>query len=200
MKAFLAVARVIVWIIEAICLIAMVSLVFSFFLLLFGANPTAWFTQFVYSVAKPFMAPFKSVFPGQLFVWPDVRIGYVNLGIIVALAFYAIVSSLVSWVYVRLSGSYYRRQAQDSLSRDVAVISAASAAAATSQAQAATQAAQAETQAAQAQASAAQAAAQAQAAPAQPVEAVPYPPAAEPRVQPGYIPSEQQPVPPDNQA
>ena len=108
MKVFLGVARVIVWIIEAICLIAMVSLVFAFFLLLFGANPTAAFTRFVYAVAKPFLAPFATVFPGQFFLLPTARAGYVNLGIIVALAFYAVVSSLVSWVYVKLSGDHQR--------------------------------------------------------------------------------------------
>jgi len=196
MRALLAVARVIVWMIDALCLIAMVALAFAFFLLMFGANPTAQFTQLVYSVAKPFMAPFATVFPGQFFALKTgggTVVGYVNLGIVVAFFAYAIVSAVVSWIYSAISRSYYRRQAQSSLARDVSAISTASAAAAGSQAQAAQAAAQA--------AQAAQAAAQAQAAappagmPPEPLPFSPAPAAASPVTPVPYPPSAQPPAP-----
>jgi uncharacterized membrane protein YcgQ (UPF0703/DUF1980 family) len=205
MKALLAVARFVVWVIDAVCFIGMVALAFAFFLLLLGANPTAWFTQLVYSVARPFMVPFATLFPGEFFRYSPGQVGYVNLGIIVAFFVYALISAVVSWIYSALSGSYYRRQAQDSLARDVASISAASAAAA-----AATQA-QANAQALQAQAAAqnaataqaaqqAQAAAQAQqAAPVDmPPEVAPVPPpgAPAPAAPAQFPPAEQPPTPP----
>jgi uncharacterized protein YggT (Ycf19 family) len=202
MKAFLGIARVVVWLVDAICFIAMVALAFAFFLLMFGASPTAPFSRFVYMVAKPFMRPFTGVFPGQFFQWPTGTAGYVSLGIVVAFFVYAIISAIVSWIYSGLSGSYYRRQAQDSLARDVAAISAASAAAAASQAQVA------QAQAAQAQA-AAQAAATAQAA-QYPVAAAPAPvppdvtpvapPAAPPAAPEPFAPPEVQPPAPGGPA
>lgn len=39
-----------------------VLLLFRFALLLFGANPAAAFTQIIYSLSAPFMAPFEAVF------------------------------------------------------------------------------------------------------------------------------------------
>ena len=201
MKALLMIARVVVWIVNAIALIAMVALAFAFFLLMFGANPTAGFTQFVYSVAKPFLAPFVNIFPGDFFRWGTssaAQVGYVNLGVIVAFFVYAIISGIVSWAYSAISSAYYRRQAEDSLSRDVAAINAASAAAAAQQAQvaAAQQAAyQQQYAAAAAQQQAVQQPAYQQPAPAgvqpaaapQPTVAEPVPPAYAPPVQPAPV-------------
>lgn len=39
-----------------------VVLLFRFALLLFGANPEAGFTQIIYALSAPFMAPFQAVF------------------------------------------------------------------------------------------------------------------------------------------
>lgn len=49
-------------------------LAFRFVLKLFGANPAAGFTDFIYSVSQPFAAPFLSVFrisriEGSIFEW-----------------------------------------------------------------------------------------------------------------------------------
>ena len=51
-----------------------VLLVFRFLLKLFGANPGAGFTNFIYTVSMPFAVPFTSVFgiskvEGNLFEW-----------------------------------------------------------------------------------------------------------------------------------
>ncbi|MDE2019345.1 MAG: YggT family protein [Patescibacteria group bacterium] len=55
------------WILE-------VGLVFRFLLKLFGANPAAGFTSFVYAITYPFVAPFLAVFritvvAGSVFEW-----------------------------------------------------------------------------------------------------------------------------------
>jgi hypothetical protein len=39
-----------------------VLLALRFFLKLFGANPAAGFTNFIYSISQPFVAPFQNVF------------------------------------------------------------------------------------------------------------------------------------------
>ena len=49
-------------------------LAFRFLLRLFGANPTAGFTSFIYGITYPFVAPFLSVFKisavnGSVFEW-----------------------------------------------------------------------------------------------------------------------------------
>lgn len=64
-----------------------------FVLLLFGANPEAPFTQFIYSVTAPFMAPFFAVFgtteiEGAVFEWSA----------LLAIAIYA----LLAWGIVAL--------------------------------------------------------------------------------------------------
>lgn len=51
-----------------------VLLVFRFALKLMAANPGAGFTNFIYSVSSPFVAPFLAVFPqtrieGSIFEW-----------------------------------------------------------------------------------------------------------------------------------
>jgi len=57
----------IVWILEAL-------LAFRFVLKLLGANPTAGFTSFIYSITQPFAGPFLNVFKisrveGSIFEW-----------------------------------------------------------------------------------------------------------------------------------
>lgn len=51
-----------------------VLLIFRFVLKLTGANPTAGFTSFIYTITWPFTAPFLAVFPrtvvqGSIFEW-----------------------------------------------------------------------------------------------------------------------------------
>jgi len=40
----------------------MLLLAFRFFLALFGANPANWFANLIYTVSRPFVAPFFSLF------------------------------------------------------------------------------------------------------------------------------------------
>ena len=68
-------------------------LAFRFFLRLFSANPAAGFTDFIYSVTQPFVAPFQAVFgstrvEGSVFEWTT---------ILAAFVYY-----LIAWAVVRL--------------------------------------------------------------------------------------------------
>ena len=54
-----AIVTSVVWFITGVIAVLLAS---RFFLLLFGANPRAGFTRFVYGFAAPLMAPFEAVF------------------------------------------------------------------------------------------------------------------------------------------
>lgn len=69
--------RVLTGIISWLAGAIMVLLAFRFGLLLFGANPEAWFVDVIYSASAPFMAPFEAVFGvtetriGSVFDWSN---------------------------------------------------------------------------------------------------------------------------------
>jgi uncharacterized protein YggT (Ycf19 family) len=67
-------------------------LAIRFFLALLGANPAAGFTQFIYSITKPFLAPFVGLFG-------TTRSGGSVLDVSSLMAI--IVYSLVAWVLVK---------------------------------------------------------------------------------------------------
>lgn len=68
-----------------------------FLLRLFAANPNAGFTDFIYSLSAPFIAPFRTVFPAS------VSEGYVfEWGTLLAIAVYALIAR---GLFALLSGS-----------------------------------------------------------------------------------------------
>jgi YggT family protein len=67
-------------------------LAIRFFLDLLGANPAAGFTQFIYGITKPFLAPFVGLFGTE-------RLGGSVLDVSPVMAI--IVYSLIAWVLVR---------------------------------------------------------------------------------------------------
>lgn len=60
---------------------------------LFAANPDAWFTQFIYGVTWPFVAPFQGVFPNT-----EVRGSVLEFSTILAMIVYA----LLAWVILAI--------------------------------------------------------------------------------------------------
>lgn len=81
--------RLIYWVLGVI----EVLLILRFGLKLFGANPDAAFTEFVYQISAPFMAPFEAVFgvnqvEGAVFEW----------SVLLAMLVYA----LIAWGLVTL--------------------------------------------------------------------------------------------------
>ena len=64
-----------------------------FVLLLLGANPNAGFTNFIYDITGPLVAPFEGIFGA-----PDVESGIFDPASLVAIVVY----SLVAWVIAKL--------------------------------------------------------------------------------------------------
>ena len=64
-EIFLRVCRAVVWIVYAIVLVNVVMLSLAFVLRLFGANPDAGFTEWVYRSVDRTMEPFRGIFPEQ---------------------------------------------------------------------------------------------------------------------------------------
>jgi uncharacterized protein YggT (Ycf19 family) len=64
-----------------------------FVLLLLGANPNAGFTDFVYDVTGPLVAPFEGIFGA-----PDVETGVFDPASLVAIVVY----SLIAWVVAKV--------------------------------------------------------------------------------------------------
>jgi YggT family protein len=70
-------------------------LAIRFFLALLGANPAAGFTQFIYSITKPFLAPFVGLFG-------TARFGGSVLDVSPLVAIIA--CALIAWVLVKAVG------------------------------------------------------------------------------------------------
>jgi len=70
-------------------------LAIRFFLALLGANPAAGFTQFIYGVTKPFLAPFVGLFGTARFGG-----SVLDVSPLVAIIVYA----LIAWVLVKAVG------------------------------------------------------------------------------------------------
>jgi hypothetical protein len=76
-------------------------LLFRFFLKLFGANPGAGFTNFMYNVSLPLVSPFQSVFKvtnvqGNIFEWTTLLAMFVYWLIAVGIVRLLIMSKTVS--------------------------------------------------------------------------------------------------------
>lgn len=100
---FIKIGRVITYIVYGFTIIAIVSLTFGFFLLLFSANPTTPFVQFVYKIANEFLQPFRGIFPTH----PVGETGYFSASALFAIIFYLLfaagVSALVSYLNVKMA-------------------------------------------------------------------------------------------------
>jgi uncharacterized protein YggT (Ycf19 family) len=99
---FLAgIARTLTSLVYAFVIVAVVVLVFGFFLLLFGANAHAPFAEWVYRSLNPVMAPFRGLFePVQL----DGR-SVLDVSILFAMIVYGLAAllfhALIEWLTAR---------------------------------------------------------------------------------------------------
>ncbi len=92
------VGRAITYLVYAFVIIALVILVLGFFLLLFGANPNASFTAWVYRGLDRVMAPFRGIFEPVKLNGKSV----LDTSVLFAMIVYAIVglalSGLIGWL------------------------------------------------------------------------------------------------------
>ncbi len=107
-KAFLWVTRIISYLIYVYLILVEIVLFLGFFLLLFGANPTAGFTQWVYRNLDRAMAPFRGIFtPIQLGTTSGNNVESVfETSVLFAMIIYGILalvlSAFLAWLASRL--------------------------------------------------------------------------------------------------
>lgn len=100
---FIKFSRAISYIVYAFVIIAVVSLIFGFFLLLFGANTDTPFVKFVYNVAYEFMQPFRGIFPTRSVGETGYFSATALFAIIVYLLLGAAIQSLISYINVKMA-------------------------------------------------------------------------------------------------
>jgi hypothetical protein len=112
----LKVLRFISWVIYAVLTFAIIVLAFGFVLLLFGANPEAGFTEFIYGAAKDFMDPFYNLIePTKL-----ANGGILYWSALIAIAAYLVIMWVVSLVMNWLSGRIYVEEQKDAAAAQAA--------------------------------------------------------------------------------
>jgi hypothetical protein len=96
------VARVLTYLVYAFVLISLVILVLGFFLLLFGANPDAPFSEWAYRSLDRVMAPFRGIFESVQLNGESV----LDTSVLFAMIVYGIVgialSALIHWLTDKL--------------------------------------------------------------------------------------------------
>src|SRR5689334_21861101 len=96
------IARVLTYLVYAFVLISLVNLVLGFFLLLFGANPDAPFSEWAYRSLDRVMAPFRGIFESVQLNGESV----LDTSVLFAMIVYGIVgialSALIHWLTEKL--------------------------------------------------------------------------------------------------
>lgn len=117
-KTKLSIYRVVTYITYAFIFLAIVTLGFRVLFLLFSANPTTPFVNWVYNVSVDFMRPFRGIFPTK----PVAETGYLDISALFALLMYSILGAVVKGIMDRLDTSnsivkeeLYRREGKEVL-------------------------------------------------------------------------------------
>jgi len=106
-KVVLMIARVISYLVYAYLVIVEIILLMGFILLLFGANPSSGFTEWVYRNLDRVMSPFRGIFtPIELGVTSGDVPAIFETSVVFAMIIYGIValllSALIGWISGRL--------------------------------------------------------------------------------------------------
>jgi hypothetical protein len=143
-KAVVWVVRALSYLVYFYLIVVEIILFIGFFLLLFGANPSAGFTQWAYRNLERVMAPFRGIFePIQLGTTSGDVPAVFDTSVLFAMIIYGIVALVLSAVIGWLSGRLMQiSAAEDDLEREAEVAQQQADAEARQQAAAAQQAAQ----------------------------------------------------------
>lgn len=113
---FIKFARGASYFVYGFAILASVFLGFGFFLLLFGANQSTPFVQFVYKVAAEFLQPFRGIFP----LHPVGETGYFSAAALFAIMVYLILAAAINVLISYLSAKMIKHENElDSLTRSV---------------------------------------------------------------------------------
>ena len=104
-KGFVLATRVVTYLIYVYVVVVEIILIIGFFLLLFGANPSAGFTQWAYRNLDRVMEPFRGIFtPIQLGTTSGNVNAVFDTSVLFAMIIYAIVAMVLSALTRWLSG------------------------------------------------------------------------------------------------
>ena len=122
-KAIVWAVRAISYLVYFYLIVVEIILVIGFFLLLFGANPTAGFTQWAYRNLDRVMAPFRGIFsPIELGTTGNDVAATFDTSVLFAMIIYGIVallfSALIGWLSGRLNQIH---AAEDELERQAEI-------------------------------------------------------------------------------
>ncbi len=122
-KAIVWAVRAISYLVYFYLIVVEIILVIGFFLLLFGANPTAGFTQWAYRNLDRVMAPFRGIFsPIELGTTGNDVAATFDTSVLFAMIIYGIVallfSALIGWLSSRLNQIH---AAEDELERQAEI-------------------------------------------------------------------------------
>ncbi len=106
-KGFVLATRVVTYLIYVYVVVVEIILIIGFFLLLFGANPSAGFTQWAYRNLDRVMEPFRGIFtPIQLGTTSGNVDAVLDTSVLFAMIVYLIIgmllSGLIRWLSQRL--------------------------------------------------------------------------------------------------
>lgn len=106
-KVVLTIAKAVSYLVYAYLLVVEIILILGFFLLLFGANPSAGFTEWVYRNLDRVMSPFRGIFsPIELGVTGNDVPAVFETSVVFAMIVYGIVAlalgGLIQWLSRRL--------------------------------------------------------------------------------------------------
>jgi hypothetical protein len=135
-KGFVLATRVITYLIYAYVVFVEIILIIGFFLLLFGANPSAGFTQWAYRNLDRVMEPFRGIFtPIQLGTTSGNVEAVFDTSVLFAMIIYLIIGMLLSaltrWLSQRLryldaaEADAERREQQEQMAADMQASSVA---------------------------------------------------------------------------
>ena len=99
----LKVAKIMVSFVYAVLLVYLVILTLAFFLRLFGANPAADFTDWVYTAAARIMEPFRGIFPTVQVTDRAVFDASLLFAMIIYALFALAVHALINWLASRIA-------------------------------------------------------------------------------------------------
>jgi uncharacterized protein YggT (Ycf19 family) len=97
----LKLSKAIVWFVYAVVVAVEIVLAIAFFMLLFGANPTAPFAEWIYRATDRVMEPFRGIFGS---VSPDGDDSVLDFSVLFAMFVYGIVALLVDGLVHWLDG------------------------------------------------------------------------------------------------
>lgn len=99
---FIKISRALSYIVYAYALVASLFLSIGFVLLLFGANTTTPFVQFVYKGAAEFLQPFRGIFPMHQISETGYFSASALFAIVMYLIFAAVLHSLIVYVTAKM--------------------------------------------------------------------------------------------------